>query len=31
VAIPEIKKRGGGAIVNVASTAGILAENRCAA
>jgi NAD(P)-dependent dehydrogenase (short-subunit alcohol dehydrogenase family) len=31
VAIPEIRKRGGGAIVNIASTAGILAENRCAA
>lgn len=31
VAIPEIKKRGGGVIVNIASTAGILAENRCAA
>ena len=31
VAIPEIKKRGGGVIINVASTAGILAENRCAA
>ncbi|MGH7804291.1 MAG: SDR family NAD(P)-dependent oxidoreductase, partial [Candidatus Binatia bacterium] len=30
-ALPEIKKRGGGAIVNVASTAGILAENRCSA
>jgi meso-butanediol dehydrogenase/(S,S)-butanediol dehydrogenase/diacetyl reductase len=31
VAIPEIKKRGGGVIINIASTAGILAENRCAA
>ena len=31
VAIPEIRKRGGGVIINVASTAGILAENRCAA
>jgi meso-butanediol dehydrogenase/(S,S)-butanediol dehydrogenase/diacetyl reductase len=30
-AIPELRKRGGGAIVNIASTAGILAENRCAA
>lgn len=30
-AIPELRKRGGGAIVNVASTAGIAAENRCAA
>jgi NAD(P)-dependent dehydrogenase (short-subunit alcohol dehydrogenase family) len=30
-ALPEIKKRGGGAIVNVSSTAGVLAENRCAA
>ncbi len=30
-AIPEIRKRGGGSIVNVASTAGILAENRCSA
>lgn len=30
-AIPELRKRGGGAIVNVASTAGIMAENRCAA
>lgn len=29
--IPELRKRGGGAIVNVASTAGILAENRCSA
>jgi len=31
VAIPEMRKRGGGAIVNVASVAGILAENRCGA
>lgn len=30
-AIPEMRKRGGGTIVNVASTAGIAAENRCAA
>lgn len=30
-AIPEIRKRGGGAIVNVASIAGIMAENRCSA
>ena len=30
-AIPEMRKRGGGAIVNVASVAGILAENRCGA
>ena len=30
-ALPEIRKRGGGAIVNVSSTAGILAENRCSA
>lgn len=29
--IPEMRKRGGGAIVNVASIAGILAENRCSA
>lgn len=29
--IPEMRKRGGGAIVNVASTAGIWAENRCSA
>ena len=29
--IPIMRQRGGGAIVNVASTAGILAENRCAA
>ncbi|MBF6568658.1 MAG: SDR family oxidoreductase [Candidatus Binataceae bacterium] len=31
IAVPEIRKRGGGAIVNTASIAGILAENRCAA
>ena len=31
LAIPEMRKRGGGAIVNVASVAGILAENRCGA
>ncbi len=30
-AVPEIRKRGGGAIVNIASIAGIMAENRCAA
>jgi len=30
-AIPEMRKRGGGAIVNIASVAGILAENRCGA
>lgn len=30
-AIPEMRKRGGGAIVNVASIAGIMAENRCSA
>jgi len=30
-AIPEMRKRGGGSIINVASTAGILAENRCSA
>jgi meso-butanediol dehydrogenase / (S,S)-butanediol dehydrogenase / diacetyl reductase len=29
--IPEMKKRGGGSIVNIASIAGVLAENRCAA
>lgn len=29
--IPEMRKRGGGSIVNVASIAGILAENRCSA
>jgi meso-butanediol dehydrogenase / (S,S)-butanediol dehydrogenase / diacetyl reductase len=29
--LPEIRRRGGGAVVNVGSTAGILAENRCAA
>jgi meso-butanediol dehydrogenase / (S,S)-butanediol dehydrogenase / diacetyl reductase len=31
LAIPEIRKRGGGAIVNIASVAGIMAENRCGA
>lgn len=31
LAIPEIRRRGGGAIVNVASIAGVMAENRCAA
>ena len=30
-AIPEMRKRGGGTIVNIASVAGILAENRCGA
>jgi NAD(P)-dependent dehydrogenase (short-subunit alcohol dehydrogenase family) len=30
IAIPEIRKRGGGAIVNTASIAGIMGENRCA-
>lgn len=30
-AIPRMRERGGGAIVNVSSTAGILAENRCSA
>ena len=30
-AIPLIRKRGGGAIVNVASIAGVMAENRCSA
>jgi meso-butanediol dehydrogenase/(S,S)-butanediol dehydrogenase/diacetyl reductase len=30
-AIPEMRKRGGGAIVNVASIAGVMAENRCSA
>jgi NAD(P)-dependent dehydrogenase (short-subunit alcohol dehydrogenase family) len=31
LAIPEMRKRGGGAIVNIASVAGIMAENRCGA
>jgi meso-butanediol dehydrogenase/(S,S)-butanediol dehydrogenase/diacetyl reductase len=31
LAIPEMRKRGGGAIVNVASIAGVMAENRCGA
>lgn len=31
VVIPELRKRGGGSIVNVASIAGVLAENRCSA
>lgn len=30
-AIPELRRAGGGAIVNISSTAGVLAENRCAA
>jgi meso-butanediol dehydrogenase / (S,S)-butanediol dehydrogenase / diacetyl reductase len=30
-AIPEIRKRGGGAIVNIASIAGVMGENRCSA
>ena len=30
-AIPLLRRRGGGAIVNVASIAGIMAENRCSA
>ncbi|NKS55457.1 glucose 1-dehydrogenase [Rhodococcus hoagii] len=29
--IPELRKIGGGSIVNIASTAGLLAENRCSA
>ncbi|WP_067452147.1 SDR family NAD(P)-dependent oxidoreductase [Actinomadura macra] len=29
--LPELRRAGGGVIVNVSSTAGILAENRCAA
>ncbi|MBV2205684.1 MAG: SDR family oxidoreductase [Pseudomonas sp.] len=29
--IPALRKRGGGAIVNVASIAGVMAENRCSA
>jgi NAD(P)-dependent dehydrogenase (short-subunit alcohol dehydrogenase family) len=29
--IPELRRAGGGSIVNVSSTAGLLAENRCAA
>ena len=31
LAVPEMRKRGGGAIVNIASVAGIMAENRCGA
>lgn len=31
LAIPALRKRGGGAIVNVASIAGVMAENRCSA
>lgn len=30
-AIPELRRRGGGSIVNISSAAGIVAENRCAA
>jgi len=30
-ALPELRKRGGGAIVNIASIAGIMGENRCSA
>jgi meso-butanediol dehydrogenase / (S,S)-butanediol dehydrogenase / diacetyl reductase len=30
-AIPEMRRRGGGAIVNIASIAGVMAENRCGA
>jgi NAD(P)-dependent dehydrogenase (short-subunit alcohol dehydrogenase family) len=29
--LPELRRNGGGVIVNVASTAGVMAENRCAA
>ena len=31
VVIPELRRRGGGSIVNVSSIAGVLAENRCSA
>lgn len=31
LAIPDMRARGGGSIVNIASVAGILAENRCGA
>jgi meso-butanediol dehydrogenase/(S,S)-butanediol dehydrogenase/diacetyl reductase len=31
LSIPDMRKRGGGSIVNIASVAGILAENRCGA
>jgi NAD(P)-dependent dehydrogenase (short-subunit alcohol dehydrogenase family) len=31
LAIPDMRKRGGGSIVNIASVAGVLAENRCGA
>lgn len=31
LAIPALRQRGGGAIVNVASIAGVMAENRCSA
>lgn len=30
-AIPEMRRRGGGAIINIASIAGVMAENRCGA
>jgi meso-butanediol dehydrogenase/(S,S)-butanediol dehydrogenase/diacetyl reductase len=30
-AIPHMRRRGGGAIVNIASIAGVMAENRCSA
>ncbi|MGV9583493.1 SDR family NAD(P)-dependent oxidoreductase [Nocardia farcinica] len=29
--VPELRRAGGGSIVNISSTAGLLAENRCAA
>ena len=31
VVIPELRRQGGGSIINVASIAGVLAENRCSA
>ncbi|MBV1960891.1 MAG: SDR family oxidoreductase [Immundisolibacteraceae bacterium] len=31
VVIPELRKRGGGSIINISSIAGVLAENRCSA